>query len=194
MSEGLDRRALVAALVARRGEALLLAGLGSPAWDLAAAGDDPRHFYLWGGMGGAFATGLGLALARPERRVVVLTGDGEALMGLASLATIAAARPANLALLVLDNRSYGETGGQPTATAAGVDPAGMAEAAGFPASSRLERPEAVPAALDLLLQAAGPVLVCARVERRPLPLVTPPADAVLPKLRLRALLGLGPRW
>lgn len=190
MSEGLDRRELVARLVGRRGAALVMAGLGSPAWDLAAAGDHPQHFYLWGGMGGAFAMGLGLALARPERRVVVLTGDGEALMGLSSLATIAAAKPANLALLVLDNAAYGETGGQATATAAGVDLAGMARAAGFPATHRLDRPEAVGLALDLLLETPGPVLVHARIDRRPQPLVLPPKDAVLQKLRLRTALGV----
>jgi thiamine pyrophosphate-dependent acetolactate synthase large subunit-like protein len=190
MSADLDRRELVARLVARRGAALFLAGLGSPAWDLAAAGDHPQHFYLWGGMGGAFAMGLGLALARPDRRVVVLTGDGEALMGLASLATIATQRAANLALLVLDNAAYGETGGQPTATAAGVDLAEMARSAGFPATFRLERPEAIDAALTLLLDRPGPVLVQARVDRRPQPLVLPPKDAVLQKLRLRTALGL----
>lgn len=190
MSSGLDRRALVAALVARRGSALLLAGLGSPAWDLAAAGDDPNHFHLWGGMGGAFAMGLGLALARPDRRVVVLTGDGEALMGLASLATIAAQKARNLALLVLDNAVYGETGGQPTATATGVDLAAAAAAAGFPATLRLESPELVEAAVDLLLEVPGPALVQARVDPRPKPLVLPPRDAVLQKQRLRAALGL----
>lgn len=190
MSADLDRRELVARLVARRGAALFLAGLGSPAWDLAAAGDHPQHFYLWGGMGGAFAMGLGLALARPDRRVVVLTGDGEALMGLASLATIATQRAANLALLVLDNAAYGETGGQPTATAAGVDLAEMARSAGFPATFRLERSEAIDAALTLLLDRPGPVLVQARVDRRPQPLVLPPKDAVLQKLRLRTALGL----
>jgi thiamine pyrophosphate-dependent acetolactate synthase large subunit-like protein len=185
LSAGLDRRALVAALVARRGSALLLAGLGSSAWDLAAAGDHPQHVHLWGGMGGAFAMGLGLALACPDRRVVVLTGDGEALMGLASLATIAAQKVRNLALLVLDNGVYGETGGQPTATSAGVDLAGIAAAAGFPTTRRLESSEQVQAAVDLLLEAPGPVLLQARVEHRPLPLVLPPEDAVSEKRRLR---------
>lgn len=190
MSDGLDRRELVARLLARRGEALFLAGLGSPAWDLAAAGDHPRNFYLWGGMGGALAMGLGLALARPACRVVVLAGDGEALMGLSSLATIAVQKPTNLAILVLDNGSYAETGGQPTATAAGVDLAGIAAAAGFPVTFRLERAEAVEAASTLLLDRPGPVLVQARIDRRPQPLVLPPKDAVLQKLRLRAALGL----
>jgi thiamine pyrophosphate-dependent acetolactate synthase large subunit-like protein len=141
-------------------------------------------------MGGAFAMGLGLALARPDRRVVVLTGDGEALMGLASLATIAAQRPPNLALLVLDNRVYGETGGQPTATASGVDLAGIAAAAGFPATLRLESPDRAETAVDLLLAAPGPVLVQARVDHRPLPLVLPLKDAVAAKHRLRAALGV----
>jgi thiamine pyrophosphate-dependent acetolactate synthase large subunit-like protein len=190
VSSGLDRRELVARLVARRGEAVLVAGLGAPAWDLAAAGDDPRHVHLWGGMGGAFALGLGLAIARPERRVVVLTGDGEALMGLASLATIAATGAPNLALLVLDNRVYGETGGQPTATTAGVDLAGIAAAAGFAGTLRLEAPERTGEALELLLAAPGPVLVQARIEPGPKPLVLPLKDAVAAKLRLRAALDL----
>lgn len=190
MSRGLDRRALVARLAARRGEAVIVAGLGAPAWDLAAAGDDPRHFHLWGGMGGAMALGLGLAIARPERRVVVLTGDGEALLGLSSLATIAAAQVPNLAVLVLDNRVYGETGGQPTATAAGVDLAAMAAAAGFPSTLDLENPDRSEDALDLLLEAPGPVLVRARIEAGPKPLVLPLKDAVLATRRLRAVFGI----
>lgn len=190
MSGELDRRELVARLVARRGSALLLAGLGAPAWDLAAAGDDPRHFHLWGGMGGAMSLGLGLAIARPERRVVVVTGDGEALMGLSSLATIVAARVTNLAVLILDNRVYSETGGQPTATAAGVDLAAMAAAAGFASTLQLESPDRIEAAVDLLLEAPGPVLVQARVAHRPLPLVLPLKDAVAAKHRLRVALGV----
>ena len=71
-----------------RGELLLVTGLGSTTWDAAAIGDDARNFYLWGAMGGAAMLGLGLALARPERRVLVVTGDGEMLMGLGALATI----------------------------------------------------------------------------------------------------------
>ena len=101
----LDRRAAMATLLANRSDDLLVVpGLGSTAWDLAAAGDDDRNFYLWGAMGGAAMIGLGLALAQPARRVAVVTGDGEMLMGLGSLATIGMQRPQNLAVIVFDNR------------------------------------------------------------------------------------------
>src|ERR1041384_5813131 len=112
----LERRAVMRALVAERGELLVVSGLGSTTYDLAAAGDHPLNFYLWGAMGGAAMTGLGLALAQPARRVLVVTGDGEALMGLGSLSTIGRMHPSNLAVVVMDNGHYGETGMQPTHT------------------------------------------------------------------------------
>jgi thiamine pyrophosphate-dependent acetolactate synthase large subunit-like protein len=117
----LDRRHAVARLLRDRGDALIVSGLGSPTYDVAAAGDDPRNFYLWGAMGGACMIGLGLALAKPERRVLVITGDGEMLMGLGSLATIGVKRPANLGIVVLDNGLHGETGLQPSHTAHATD-------------------------------------------------------------------------
>jgi hypothetical protein len=128
----LKRREVVAALLAERGDALVVAGLGAPVWDCAAAGDHPLNFYLWGAMGSAVPIGLGLALARPERRVLTVTGDGELLMGLGSLATAAVQAPPNLAIVVLDNERYGETGMQRTHTALGVDLAAVAAAAGMP--------------------------------------------------------------
>ena len=88
-ASGLERRTVVRMLLADRGDLLVVAGLGAPAWDATDAGDHPLTFPLWGGMGGATAIGLGLALAQPDRRVLVLTGDGELLMGLGSLATVA---------------------------------------------------------------------------------------------------------
>ena len=118
----LDRRAFVAKLLADRQDLLVVSGLGTPTYDVAACGDHPLNFYLWGAMGGAGMIGLGLALAKPNRRVLVLTGDGEALMGLGSLATIGVKKPKNLVIVVLDNREYGETGRQPSHTAAGVRP------------------------------------------------------------------------
>ena len=105
----LDRRAVAARILQHRRDALVVAGLGAPCWDTAAAGDDALNFYTWGGMGGAAMVGLGLALAQPERRVLIITGDGEILMGLGSLATIGVQNPGNLAVVVMDNEHYGET-------------------------------------------------------------------------------------
>src|SRR3970282_433645 len=110
----LERRKVVADILKQRGDALVVAGLGAPTWDAAAAGDHALNFHTWGGMGGAAMIGLGLALAQPARRVLVITGDGELLMGLGSLATIAVQRPRNLAVIVVDNERYGETGMQDT--------------------------------------------------------------------------------
>jgi thiamine pyrophosphate-dependent acetolactate synthase large subunit-like protein len=128
----LERRAAMAALLAGRGDDLLvIPGLGSTAWDAAAAGDNDRNFYLWGAMGGAAMIGLGLALAQPDCRVAVITGDGEMLMGLGSLATIGIQQPRNLAVIVFDNGVYGETGMQPSHTQAGVDLIGVARGCGI---------------------------------------------------------------
>ena len=126
----LNRRKAVARILTDRGDALLITGLGSSTWDVAAAGDHPNNFYLWGAMGGAAVMGLGLALAQPNRRVLVITGDGEFVLGLGALATIAVAAPGNLAVCVIDNERYGETGMQEGHTAAGVDLVAMAAAAG----------------------------------------------------------------
>ena len=132
-SKALNRREVVAALLERRGGLLVVAGLGAPAWDCAAAGDHPLTFPLWGAMGSAAMIGLGLALAQPKRRVLVVTGDGEMLMGLGALATIGVERPPNLALVVFDNGSYGETGMQASHTQAGVSLSGVARACGIEA-------------------------------------------------------------
>jgi len=128
----LERRAAMKALLANRPKNLFVVpGLGSTTWDAMAAGDDDRNFYLWGAMGGAAMIGLGLALARPNLRVAVITGDGEMLMGLGSLATIGVQRPANLAIVVFDNRMYGETGRQASHTGSGVDLLGVARGCGI---------------------------------------------------------------
>src|SRR5215831_11168755 len=112
----LSRRGAIARILAGRGDTLLVTGLGSPTYDCAAAGDHPLNFYLWGAMGSAVTVGLGVALAQPKRRVLVITGDGEMLMGLGALATVAVKKPDNLAIVVIDNERYGETGMQRTHT------------------------------------------------------------------------------
>ncbi len=185
----LDRRRIVASILARRGDALVVTGLGAPTWDAAAAGDHDLNFYTWGGMGCAAMVGLGLALAQPARRVLVITGDGEMLMGVGALATIAVQQPRNLAIAVMDNEHYGETGMQPTHTRFGTDLAGMARAAGFRATTTV-RTAADAAAWLPRLYAAGPVFVAFKVRRESGPLVLPPRDGAQLKLRFRrAVLG-----
>ena len=117
----MKRSDVVRLLLKNRKDLLVVAGLGSTAWDITAAGDSPLSFPMWGAMGQAAMIGLGLALAQPKRRVLVITGDGEMLMGLGSLATIGVQQPANLTVVVIDNERYGETGMQQTHTAHGID-------------------------------------------------------------------------
>jgi thiamine pyrophosphate-dependent acetolactate synthase large subunit-like protein len=192
MKATLHRRDVVRALLAQRGDLLVVAGLGSTAWDCTAAGDSPLTFPLWGGMGVATMIGLGLALARPRRQVLVITGDGEMLMGLGTLASIAVQRPANLAIAVIDNERYGETGMQATHTAHGVDLAAVARGCGFASARLVWRESGVKAACRALRAGAGPVLVQFKVLGEKLPLALPPREGTLLKSRFRrALLGLG---
>lgn len=186
----LDRRAVVRALLEDRGALLVVAGLGAPAWDITAAGDGPRNLPLWGGMGGAAMMGLGLALARPDERVLVVTGDGEMLMGLGALATIAVQKPANLSVVVLDNEHYGETGGQETATRHGVDLAAMARGAGI-ADSRVVTTEAEVRKLrGDIHTAAAPLFAVVKIDAANLKLVLPPREGAYLQARFReAVLG-----
>lgn len=184
----LDRRAVVAALLAGDDDVLVVTGLGAPAWDATAARDRDRTFPLWGGMGGAVVMGVGLALARPQDRVLVLTGDGEALMGLGALSTAGAANPANLAVVVLDNERYGETGMQPTHTALRTDLAAVAAACGFATAYTVDGSTGAEGLRNRLWP--GPTLVVAKVSNEDVPLVLPPRDGPLLKSRFRrAVLG-----
>jgi thiamine pyrophosphate-dependent acetolactate synthase large subunit-like protein len=188
----LDRRAVVAALLRDRGDLLVVAGLGAPAWDATAAGDNPLTFPLWGAMGSAAMVGLGLALAQPKRGVLVLTGDGEMLMGMGSLATIGVQRPANLSLAVLDNEHYGETGMQPTHTAHGIDLAAVAAGCGFAASETIREMAGVAALAARLKAREGPLFAQIKIAADGKSLVLPPRDGPLLKNRFRAAL-LGPQ-
>ena len=175
----LHRRKVVATLLHDRKDLLVIAGLGSTAWDVTAAGDSPLNFPTWGAMGQAAMMGLGLALAQPSRRVLVITGDGEMLMGLGSLATIGVQRPGNLAIVVIDNERYGETGMQATHTAAGVDLEGVARACGLAVTD-----------WESVLVQDGPTFAVAKVAAEKIPLALPPREGALLKARFRrALLG-----
>jgi thiamine pyrophosphate-dependent acetolactate synthase large subunit-like protein len=189
---GLERRAFVRDLLARCPEALVVTGLGSPSWDAFAAGDRDRTFYLWGAMGGAAAMGLGLALAQPQRSVLVLTGDGEQLMGLGVLATIAAQRPANLTVAVLDNGHYGETGMQRSHTSLGTDLVAVARGCGFIHAQAIDSFDALPALAERIRACDGCSLVQVRVAAQDLPRALPPRDGAYLKNRFRAALGFKP--
>jgi thiamine pyrophosphate-dependent acetolactate synthase large subunit-like protein len=186
----LDRRAVTARLLRDRGDALVVTGLGGPAYDVNAAGDTPLNFYLWAAMGGAAMMGLGLARAQPRRRVVVITGDGEMLMGLGSLATIGADAPPNLAIVVLDNEHYGETGMQLAHTGRGVDLAGIARAAGFADAAAIRTDTELDALARRLFTAPGPVFAAVKVSSETPPMLLPPRDGPYLRSRFReALLG-----
>jgi thiamine pyrophosphate-dependent acetolactate synthase large subunit-like protein len=191
MSKLLHRREVVKALLAQRGDLLVIGGLGAPAWDITAAGDHELNFPLWGAMGGAAMVGLGVALAQPKKKVLVLTGDGEMLMGLGALATIAVQGPRNLYVVVLDNERYGETGQQETHTGHGVDLAGMAQAAGFAHALGVRTQAEVSQLQRLIHSGEGALFAQIKIDSERLPLVLPPRDGSLLKNRFRAAL-LGP--
>ena len=189
-ASSLRRREVVARILHERADTLLVSGLGSPTYDCAAAGDDGKNFYLWGAMGSAVMVGLGLALAQRRRRVLVITGDGEMLMGLGSLATAAVKKPGNLAVVVLDNERYGETGMQATHTALGLDLAAVAASVGFREARTVRDDGALEKTIPLLYAAPGPILAVVKVSAERDPLVLPPRDGTFLKNRFRqALLG-----
>jgi len=187
----LERRDTVARLLAERSSDLLVVpGLGSSTYDVAAAGDHPGNFYLWGAMGGAVCIGLGLALAQPRRRVLVVTGDGELLMGLGSLATVGAKGVTNLAIAVLDNQAYGETGGQSSHTALGVDLAAVALACKFRMAETVRTMEDFVRLREVLLHTPGPVLGVLKIASTEEPRVLPERDGHAIRNRFkRAVLG-----
>jgi thiamine pyrophosphate-dependent acetolactate synthase large subunit-like protein len=185
----LDRREFVRELLLDRKDLLVVSGLGSPTYDVAACGEHPLNFYLWGAMGSAAMIGLGLALARPAHRVLVLTGDGEALMGLGSLATIGVKQPANLVIVVLDNQHYGETGMQPSHTRAGIDLVAVAKGCKFADGLHVSEIGAVGAIRDLVHCGVGPILVQARISNHSAPRVLPTRDGHAIKLRFMEALG-----
>ncbi len=186
------RRAFVAELISQCTDALIVTGLGSASYDVFAASDRGRTFYLWGAMGGAAALGLGLAIAQPECDVLVITGDGEQLMGLGALATIGVQKPRNLSIVVLDNGYFGETGMQRSHTSLGVDLIGVAKACGFEWTLEIDN---VGGAADIAAQVkrragCGLARVCVKAEE--LPRALPPRDGVYVKNRFRAAFGLAP--
>lgn len=188
----LDRRLAVPALLGDHRDFLIVTGLAGTAKDIAHLSDDGAHvFTMAGAMGAAVSLGLGLALAKPDRRVLVVTGDGELLMNLGALATVAVMRPPNLAVVCVDNGHYGETGGQRSHTSLGVNLEAMAAAAGMPATRTISKEDEIPAASRLLRESNGPAFVVLRVRPGDPPAYKRNMDAAACRVRFRAAL-LGP--
>ena len=184
------RQAVKRILRDRQQDVLAVTSLGNPTFDVAAAGDTPQNFYLWGAMGGAVTFGLGVALAQPEKRVIVFVGDGEMMMGLGSLATVGVDRPANLSIVVIDNEHYAETGMQLAHAGRGVDITAIARAAGFEKATTIRAENELEEYVDVLLKATGPVLATVKVGTDPEPTALPPRDGPYLRSRFReALLG-----
>ena len=176
------------ALAAWFGERPVIASLGHPAYDLFATGDRDSYFYTWGSMGLASSIGLGLAMAQPHARVVVLDGDGSLLMNLGSLATIGWVQPKNLVLIVWDNALYGTTGGQQTATAHGTDLAAAARAMGIPSAVTVTSIDELTIAADRSGVTPGPHVIVAKVGENA-PATKPPLDYVGIKRRFMAAMS-----
>ena len=145
-------------MTSKLSDELVVTSLGNEKKDLAEAGDRDRNFYMWNSMGMASSMGLGVAMARPETKVITVDGDGALLMNLGSLATYAVRNPPNLMHICWDNRMYQLTGGQPTATAFRTDLAKVAEGCGFAPEKvfRCETLDAFKAAFDQALTEPGP--------------------------------------
>ncbi len=188
----LDRRVAIRALLAARGELLVVTGLGSTTWDAASVADDPKNFYLWGAMGAAATVGLGLAMAQPDRRVLVVTGDGEMLMGLGALATIGVQRPPNLASAVFDNGHYGETGMQASHTETAVDLTGVARWCGIAETFDIADQMGEREYAGRIATAKQTLFARVAIQAEEQPRVLPPRDGAYLKNRFRAALGIAP--
>jgi thiamine pyrophosphate-dependent acetolactate synthase large subunit-like protein len=195
MSEAnlLDRRSVVGSLLVERKDAIVVGGLGASTYDIAAAGDHDRNLYLWGAMGGAVMIGLGLALAQPDLPVVVITGDGEMLMGMGSLATVGLQKPGNLTIVVLDNEVYGETGGQASHTAGTADLVGIARACGIAdARAMATMADIENFARSMQNLSSGPRFASIKIDSANLERVLSSRDGTFIVTRIRGALGFGP--
>ncbi len=185
----LKRRDAVVRLLEERKDALVVTGLGAPSYDVMAAGDHDNNFYLWGAMGGAAMVGLGLALSQPGRTVLVITGDGEQLMGMGGFATIGVAKPDNLVLVVLNNEHYGETGMQLSHAGRGVDLVTVAAGCGIENRRRINDDAGIKELRVDMHQRTGTIYAEIMIEADEPERVLPPRDGVFVKNRFRRSLG-----
>jgi phosphonopyruvate decarboxylase len=187
-----ERREFVSKLLGPLPDVLVVSGLGSATYDVFAAGDRASNYYLWGAMGGSTALGLGLALAQPDRSVLVITGDGEQLMGIGSLATIGGKQPRNLAIVVLDNGHFGETGMQRSHTSLGTDLVAVARGFGIADAFRVASIAGAAEVAQRVRARQGPTFARVLIHANEAPRALPPRDGAFIKNRFRAALGLKP--
>ena len=188
----LNRRKVVAELLEDRGNLIVVTGLGSASYDVMAAGDHDRNYYLWAAMGSAAMVGLGLAMSSPQDSVLVITGDGEMLMGMGALATIAVQAPKNLTIAVLDNGHYGETGMQRSHTGFGVELDKVAKSVNFDWTARIIDMNAVRGFRQRIHANSGLNFASIKIDTAEEVRVLPPRDGVYIKNRVRAALTMQP--
>jgi thiamine pyrophosphate-dependent acetolactate synthase large subunit-like protein len=176
-------------LVARLpGEEAVIGGIGNTNFDLWTAGQRPQNFYMLGSMGLACPIALGVAIAQPDRKVVALEGDGSLLMQLGCLTTIAMRKPKNLTIVVMDNRIYQITGGQPTSTAFGADFVTIARGAGIEHAAWAADEAMFEELVDAALAREGPSFIAVRIDDKPGAGTT---DRDPPRITDRFMRGLG---
>ena len=186
----LERSEAVPALIGDHQDFLFIAGLGGTACDVGAVTGDGAHVYSLGGaMGAACMIGLGLALAQRDRRVLVVTGDGELLMNVGALATIALLNPPNLSIICVDNGHYGETGYQKSHTSLGTDLEKMAQGAGIKLTRTVQDKADIPAGSQFLRQGNGTVFLLLRVNTGEPPVYKRIWDPAVSRAQFRAALA-----
>lgn len=186
----LCRREVVRTLLADRQDLLVVTGLGSASYDVMAAGDHDGNYYLWAAMGSAITVGLGLANAQPGKSVVVITGDGELLMGFGALATVALQKPANLTVVVLDNGHFGETGMQRSHTSLGTDLVAVARGFGIKDAFSIRETDQASEVAERVKARRGVAFAQVFIRPDEPPRALPPRDGVHVKNRFRAALDL----
>ncbi|GLO49905.1 aldehyde dehydrogenase [Pseudomonas putida] len=188
----LCRREVVRTLLADRSDLLVVTGLGSASYDVMAAGDHDNNYYLWAAMGSAITVGLGLANAQPDKSVVVITGDGELLMGFGALATVSLQQPKNLTIVVLDNGHFGETGMQVSHAGFGIKLDQVAATCGFSWTDEILEMDGVHGLRERFANRDGVKLATVKIKAENPPRVLPPRDGHYIKNRFRAALGFQP--
>ncbi|MEE2954766.1 MAG: thiamine pyrophosphate-dependent enzyme [Pseudomonadota bacterium] len=182
----LERRAVVHRILRDRGDAAVVTGIGNAVHDVASAGDSEKNMYLAGVMGGAVMVAFGIALGQLERRVLVITGDGELLAGIGSLTIVGVEKPKNLSIFVIDNEAYGATGNQQTHTGRGVDLVGIAKASGIVNASLITNLSELEKGILSFLQDPGPNFAVVKVGTKSSPRIDAPKDGTYVSRRFRS--------